>query len=569
MNFIQYVFIKLFSRGAFDSKVDDSKKTDHPWKRSPEEERKARNYLITYIFSGVFMVIMYCFNPNHWASEVPAPNIPALRGQTHDDHDHGHVESIPKMKETASVIDSGNNSMKPKANAKGSSKYSNPNGQDIGPDGIDDTVTAIVECSTTSGDVVIDVRAGWSPLGAEQYLKLINVGHFTNLPFTRVAPRYITQYGRKYIAENSPDKGYLQRGGITVLKDDPPLWGKRDMDFGYIFYAGSGIDSRYDEMVTALCPMKGCIQTGLGKAHWETPVGTIRREYHDVMRHVMLSGKPYPRLEMAGQHPEAGGPNIGKLMQDPDYLKKEYPFMEYWNSCRIIEHNIQQSRPLYVDYPNSIQRGMEKYPSRNPKNSNSNSNGNGDSDSDSVEIGDMSTFKVEMILILNRKNPEQKSRVIIEIYPEWAPRGATQFRKLVKNGFYDDQRVFRVIPKFMSQFGIAGHPETGDKWRKGIKDDVNNIQLSEGNKRGHITFAMAGKNTRTTQLFINTVNNHFLDKQGFTPFGHVLDGMEHIDTINAQYREQPEQGKIQNKGNSYLDDKFPMLTIIDSIKMVV
>jgi len=102
--------------------------------------------------------------------------------------------------------------------------YSNPIGTDVQSDGIDDTVTAIVQCSTTRGEVVMDVRAGWSPVGAAQFLKLVDIGHFTDLPFTRVAPKYITQFGRKYVAPGSPEEGYLTRGGIHILKDDPTLW---------------------------------------------------------------------------------------------------------------------------------------------------------------------------------------------------------------------------------------------------------------------------------------------------------------------------------------------------------
>lgn len=104
------------------------------------------------------------------------------------------------------------------------SLYSNPSGTDMQSDGIDDTVTAIVQCSTTQGELVMDVRAGWSPIGAAQFLKLVDIGHFTDLPFTRVAPRYITQFGRKYIAPGSAEVGYLQRGGISRLRDDPTMW---------------------------------------------------------------------------------------------------------------------------------------------------------------------------------------------------------------------------------------------------------------------------------------------------------------------------------------------------------
>ena len=183
-----------------------------------------------------------------------------------------------------------------------------------------DRVTDVVQCATSRGNLTIDVRRQWSPLGVEQYLKLVKLGQFDDLPFTRVCPRYITQFGRKW---REPGSVNPLQGKIQVIKDDPSLWGKRDMDFGYVFFAGSGANSRYDEMVVALCPMKGCRQTGLGHADWETPVGTIRKEGFETLNAIMASGKPYPRLEMHGQHPQASGPSPARMMKEKDYLLKE------------------------------------------------------------------------------------------------------------------------------------------------------------------------------------------------------------------------------------------------------
>jgi len=438
-------------------------------------------------------------------------------------------------------------------------QYSNPIiGTDMQSDGIDDTVTAIVQCSTTRGEVVMDVRAGWSPVGAVQFLKLVDLGHFTDLPFTRVAPRYITQFGRKYIAPDSPEVGYLKRGGISTLKDDPTMWGKRDMDFGYVFYAGSGPDSRFDEMVVALCPMGGCIQTGLGKAFWETPVATIRKEYHGVLREIMASGKPYPRLEMKGQHPDASGPDALKLMHDPDYLKTNYPFMEYWKSCAVVERNVLQVRALDVDHPDSTQRGRAAKTEVQAASASEPDPGNG------------KPFTVELDIVLDSNAKEDISTVVIEVSPDWAPLGAQQFHRLLDVKYFDDCKFFRVLPGFMVQFGIHADPKLGKamKSRPAIKDDASNVPLSQGNARGRLSFAMAGPNTRTTQMFINTGSNNFLDKQGFTPLGQVTKGMEIIDSIVAEYKELPDQGKIQNQGNAYLNLKFPRLSYIKNARII-
>ena len=122
-----------------------------------------------------------------------------------------------------------------------------------------DTVTHIVKCDTTKGDITIDIRKNWAPLGVPRFLELLNMDLFTNLPFFRVAPRYITQFGPKY------NSNVIYKS----IKDDPSLVGHRDMDFGYLFFAGSGQDSRDDQLVFSLCDHDGCHATGLGTAAWE------------------------------------------------------------------------------------------------------------------------------------------------------------------------------------------------------------------------------------------------------------------------------------------------------------
>ncbi len=149
--------------------------------------------------------------------------------------------------------------------------------------------------------------------------------------------------------------------------------------------------------------------------------------------------------------------------------------------------------------------------------------------------------------------------VIIEVTREWAPIGADRFHHAVKSGFYNECRFFRVVPEFIVQFGINGDPKTQAKWREmSIKDDP----VTQSNKRGTLTFATAGPDTRTTQLFINLRDNNFLDRQGFSPFGRVVKGMETVDAINAEYGERPIQALIQEQGNEYLNRAFPKLDFI-------
>jgi peptidyl-prolyl cis-trans isomerase A (cyclophilin A) len=160
-----------------------------------------------------------------------------------------------------------------------------------------------------------------------------------------------------------------------------------------------------------------------------------------------------------------------------------------------------------------------------------------------------------------------KGNITIEVTRSLAPNGADRFYNLVRSGFFKDVAFFRVIKGFMCQFGIHGDPAVSAKWRQAnIQDDP----VKGSNTRGAITFATAGPNTRTTQLFINFGDNVGLDGQGFSSFGKVVDGMDVVDKINGEYGEGapmgrgPEQGRIQREGNAYLKKDFPNLDYIKS-----
>jgi peptidyl-prolyl cis-trans isomerase A (cyclophilin A) len=158
-----------------------------------------------------------------------------------------------------------------------------------------------------------------------------------------------------------------------------------------------------------------------------------------------------------------------------------------------------------------------------------------------------------------------KGAFVIEVHRDWAPNGADRFYNLVKNGFYDNVRFFRVISGFMVQFGIHGDPNVSAPWREAqLKDDP----VKQSNKRGYITYAMAGPNTRTSQVFINFGDNASLDSQGFSPFGRVVTGMEVVDKLNAEYGEGaprgrgPDQSRMQMEGNAYLTKDFGRLDYV-------
>ena len=149
--------------------------------------------------------------------------------------------------------------------------------------------------------------------------------------------------------------------------------------------------------------------------------------------------------------------------------------------------------------------------------------------------------------------------VVIEVLPGWAPLGAARFRELVEDGFFDGCRFFRVVPDFVVQFGINGDPEVHAKWDKKISDDP----VTQSNKRGTLTFATSGPNSRTTQLFISLKDNSSsLDPQGFSPFARVVSGMEFVEEITSEYRERPQQPIIESEGNAYLEREFPNLDYV-------
>jgi peptidyl-prolyl cis-trans isomerase A (cyclophilin A) len=158
-----------------------------------------------------------------------------------------------------------------------------------------------------------------------------------------------------------------------------------------------------------------------------------------------------------------------------------------------------------------------------------------------------------------------KGVFVIDVRREWAPVGADRFYNLVKNGFYDDNRFFRVISGFMVQFGINGNPQVSTPWRNAqIKDDP----VKQSNKRGFITFATSGPNSRTTQVFINFGDNARLDGMGFASFGQVSSGMNVVDQLYSDYGEGapsgrgPNQGRMQSEGNAYLTKDFPNLDFV-------
>jgi peptidyl-prolyl cis-trans isomerase A (cyclophilin A) len=160
----------------------------------------------------------------------------------------------------------------------------------------------------------------------------------------------------------------------------------------------------------------------------------------------------------------------------------------------------------------------------------------------------------------------------IRVTRAWSPNGADRFYNLVLHHFYDGAAFFRVIPEFMVQFGISAYPQVSAVWSH---NTINDDPVVKSNHRGYITFAQTGQpNTRTTQVFINFGDNDSLDKQGFAPFGQVVEGMKSVDNIYNGYGEGapsgrgPNQGQVQAQGRDYLAKNFPKLDTIKTATVV-
>ena len=164
-----------------------------------------------------------------------------------------------------------------------------------------------------------------------------------------------------------------------------------------------------------------------------------------------------------------------------------------------------------------------------------------------------------------------KGRFVVEARRDWAPRGVDRFHALVKQQYFDDVRFYRVLPGFMAQFGMHGDAKVTEAWDKlEIEDD----SVKQSNRRGTVTFATSGPNTRTTQLFINYVDNANLDGMGFSPIGEVVEGMAVVDSLNGEYGEGapygsgPDQMRIGAEGNAYLMREFPKLDFIRTARLI-
>lgn len=155
-----------------------------------------------------------------------------------------------------------------------------------------------------------------------------------------------------------------------------------------------------------------------------------------------------------------------------------------------------------------------------------------------------------------------KGVFVIEVHRDWSPQGVDRFYNLVKNGYYNGVKFFRVVPGFVVQWGIHGDPSIATKW---LKSTIPDDPVKESNKRGYVTYAKSNApNSRSVQLFINLADNPRLDEMGFAPFGKVTEGMDVVGKLFEGYAEglTSLQGRIAQEGNAFLEKNYPQLDTI-------
>jgi peptidyl-prolyl cis-trans isomerase A (cyclophilin A) len=172
-------------------------------------------------------------------------------------------------------------------------------------------------------------------------------------------------------------------------------------------------------------------------------------------------------------------------------------------------------------------------------------------------VMDPSTMKASAPAVYVVRLETTKGPIEIRVTKAWAPLGADRFYNLVRAGFYTDAAFFRTIKGFMAQFGIPARPEVNRVWdHMNLKDDP----VLQSNKRGFVTFATGGPNTRTTQIFIGMRDNGYLDADGFSPFGEVIEGMDVVDMLYNGYGDAASlHPGIDTQGKAFLDKNFPKL----------
>jgi len=370
-----------------------------------------------------------------------------------------------------------------------------------------------VKFTTTKGDFVVEASRAWAPNGADRLYNLVKIGYFKDVAFFRAIEGFMVQFG----IHGDPALSAAWRS--ANIPDDPV---KESNGKGYVTFATAGPNTRTTQLFINFGNNKNLDSMGFA------PVGRVVHGMEVVESLYKGYGEGAPR---------GRGPDQSRIQSEGNaYLKRDFPNLDYIRSATIMKPDEMPKATAPHPALKDPSKATEKAPD---------------------------TFKV--------KFTTTKGDFVVEANRAWAPNGADRLYNLVKVGYFKDLAFFRAIQGFMVQFGIHGDPAVSAAWRRAnIQDDP----VKESNAKGYVTFATAGPNTRTTQLFINYADNRNLDSMGFSPVGKVVQGMEVVESLHKGYGEGaprgrgPDQGRVQGEGNAYLKRDFPNLDYIQSATIV-
>lgn len=369
---------------------------------------------------------------------------------------------------------------------------------------------------TTKGQFAVEFVREWAPHGVDRMYELVRDKFFTDMRVFRVVKGFVAQFGIP--GDPAISKKWLDKN----IPDDPV---KQSNTKGMLTFAAAGTPNTRSAQVF--------INLGDNAAHLDAlgfaPIGKVIFGMGVVES--LYSGYGESVTNLQGQIAEQGNA----------FLDAKFPELDSIKRASFIE-DIKDADAIF-----RLQREMGMKALEDIAHGRTN-RGVSETAPDKFRV----TFECTM------------GTFVVECYREWSPLGADRFYTLVKNGFYDDARFFRVVPGFIVQFGLPAISDIRGTW---IKSTFPDDPFKVSNTKGTIAFAKPARpsNARTTQVFINLADNGgTLDPQSFTPFGKIVEGMDVVERINSEYREQPDQDRIRTDGNKYLDDEFPRL---DGIKV--
>jgi peptidyl-prolyl cis-trans isomerase A (cyclophilin A) len=388
-----------------------------------------------------------------------------------------------------------------------------------------------VRMETTRGDIFLKVNRDWAPRAADRFFNLVKAGYYTDIAFFRVIKGFMAQVGMN----GDPKVNAAWQG--ARMKDDPV---RKSNIRGTVSFASAGPNSRTTQFFINFNNNKRLDKMGFA------PFGAIEGRSMSTID-ALFSG-------YGEGAPRGRGPSQSLLAKQGNrYLRAQFPKLDYIKRISVASVSggaATQARPTAT----AGAQANRAQPAARPV-------ATATAMSGPAKATLRAPAKFSVVL------ETTKGDISIEMQRAYAPIGVDRFYNLVKMGYYTDVAFFRVIKGFMAQVGISGNPALNKAWEKSnMRDDP----ITQSNKRGWVTFATRGKNTRTTQFFINfSDKNSFLDRQGFSPIGRVAPAsMPVVDALYSGYGEGaprgkgPSQGKLRAEGNSYLRKAFPQLDYI-------